>query len=214
MNLANDSYFLLENELKKVNSIIERLELEQDINTCNKYSYQNYLFDKNIDELISFSNYSKKKSKSKKTKSAFGHSTVKLNYNNKIIEKVSDKNKKLTKNEKKISKKIGKRGKIKKKTSNENENDNKYFINNGLINDTNSNLEDITYSEIDRKIGPKEPVYCFCNYVSYGNMIKCDNPKCKKEWFHFHCVGLRNLPKGKWFCSEKCANQYKNLNKK
>ncbi len=25
----------------------------------------------------------------------------------------------------------------------------KYFINNSLINDTNSNLEDITYSEID-----------------------------------------------------------------
>ena len=48
MNLANDSYFLLENELKKVNSIIERLELEQDINKANKYSYQNYLFDKKI----------------------------------------------------------------------------------------------------------------------------------------------------------------------
>lgn len=203
MNLANDSYFLLENELKKVNSIIERLELEQDINKANKYSYQNYLFDKNIDELISFSNYSKKKSKSKKTKSAFGHSTVKLNYNNKIIEKVLDKNKKIIK---KGKKKIGKKGKIKK--------NNEFFINNNLINETNSNLEDITYTEIDRKIGPKEPIYCFCNYVSYGNMIKCDNPKCKREWFHFHCVGLRNLPKGKWFCSEKCANQYKNLNKK
>ena len=203
MNLANDSYFLLENELKKVNSIIERLELEQDINKANKYSYQNYLFDKNIDELISFSNYSKKKSKSKKTKSAFGHSKVKLNYNKKIIEKVLDKNKKIIK---KGKKKIGKRGKIKK--------NNEFFINNNLINETNSNLEDITYTEIDRKIGPKEPIYCFCNYVSYGNMIKCDNPKCKREWFHFHCVGLRNLPKGKWFCSEKCANQYKNLNKK
>jgi len=68
MNLANDSYFLLENELKKVNSIIERLELEQDINKANKYSYQNYLFDKNIDELISFSNYSKKNQKAKKQK--------------------------------------------------------------------------------------------------------------------------------------------------
>jgi hypothetical protein len=210
MNLANDSYFLLENELKKVNSIIERLELEQDINKANKYSYQNYLFDKNVDELLSFSNYSKKKSKSKKTKSAFGHSTVKLNYNNKIIEKVLDKNKKIIKNGKK-NKKIGKRGKIRK-----NLNENKFFINNNnnLINEANSNLEDITYTEIDRKIGPKEPIYCFCNYVSYGNMIKCDNPKCKREWFHFHCVGLRNLPKGKWFCSEKCANQYKNLNKK
>ena len=74
----------------------------------------------------------------------------------------------------------------------------------------NSSFEDITYKEIDGKIGPKEPIYCFCNYVSYGNMIKCDNPKCEKEWFHFHCVGLRNLPKGKWFCSEKCASEYKN----
>ena len=48
---------------------------------------------------------------------------------------------------KKKLKKIGKRGKI--KTLNKNENDNKHFINNSLINDTNSNLEDITYSEID-----------------------------------------------------------------
>ena len=163
------------------------------------------MIDENFDEYINFNNFinSKKKSKSKKTKSAFGHSTVKLNYNNKIIEKVLDKNKKIIK---KGKKKIGKRGKIKK--------NNEFFINNNLINETNSNLEDITYTEIDRKIGPKEPIYCFCNYVSYGNMIKCDNPKCKREWFHFHCVGLRNLPKGKWFCSEKCANQYKNLNKK
>ena len=68
--------------------------------------------------------------------------------------------------------------------------------------------EDVTYKELDGKIGPKEPVYCFCNYISYGNMIKCDNPNCKKEWFHFHCVGLKNQPKGKWFCSEKCAKEY------
>ena len=46
-------------------------------------------------------------------------------------------------------------------------------------------------------------------------MIKCDNPSCKGEWFHFHCVGLRNQPKGKWFCSEKCVKEYmKNNNSK
>lgn len=39
------------------------------------------------------------------------------------------------------------------------------------------NLEDITYKETDGKLDPKEPIYCFCNYVSYGNMVKCDNPK-------------------------------------
>ncbi len=40
----------------------------------------------------------------------------------------------------------------------------------------NNNLEDITYKEIDGKIGLREPIYCFCNYVSYGDMVKCDNP--------------------------------------
>ena len=100
---------------------------------------------------------------------------------------------------------LGKRGKIIKTTLiTENLNDQ----------NSNSSLEDITYREIDGKIGPQEPIYCFCNYVSYGNMIKCDNPKCKKEWFHFHCVGLRTLPKGKWFCSEKCANEYKKITNK
>jgi hypothetical protein len=41
----------------------------------------------------------------------------------------------------------------------------------------NNNLEDITYKEIDGKLDPKEPIYCFCNYISYGDMVKCDNPK-------------------------------------
>jgi hypothetical protein len=41
----------------------------------------------------------------------------------------------------------------------------------------NNNFEDITYKEIDGKIGLREPIYCFCNYVSYGDMVKCDNPK-------------------------------------
>jgi hypothetical protein len=38
-----------------------------------------------------------------------------------------------------------------------------------------SNLEDITYAEIDGKLDPNEPLFCFCNYVSYGNMVRCDN---------------------------------------
>lgn len=40
----------------------------------------------------------------------------------------------------------------------------------------NSNhYEDVTYAEIDGRIDPNEQLYCFCNYISYGNMIKCDN---------------------------------------
>ncbi|KAI0670688.1 hypothetical protein C8Q78DRAFT_975056 [Trametes maxima] len=51
---------------------------------------------------------------------------------------------------------------------------------------------------------PNEPRYCFCNQVSFGDMIACDNPTCVREWFHIGCVGLTKIPKGKWFCRE-CA---------
>ena len=46
--------------------------------------------------------------------------------------------------------------------------------------------------------------YCFCNEMSYGDMIACDNPTCRREWFHYPCVGIVTPPKGKWFCAE-CA---------
>lgn len=46
----------------------------------------------------------------------------------------------------------------------------------------------------------REPTYCFCNNVSYGDMIACDNKGCPYEWFHFPCVGLMQKPEGKWFC--------------
>ncbi|KAF3457509.1 hypothetical protein FNV43_RR02167 [Rhamnella rubrinervis] len=61
-----------------------------------------------------------------------------------------------------------------------------------------------TSMDLDLPVDPNEPTYCFCNNVSYGEMVACDNPNCKIEWFHFGCVGLREQPKGKWYCSE-CA---------
>ena len=27
-------------------------------------------------------------------------------------------------------------------------------------------------------------LYCFCQRVSFGEMIGCDNEDCKYEWFH------------------------------
>ncbi|KAK8962364.1 PHD finger protein ING1 [Platanthera guangdongensis] len=31
-------------------------------------------------------------------------------------------------------------------------------------------------------------------------MVACDNLDFKNEWFHFGCIGLKEQPKGKWFC--------------
>ena len=53
------------------------------------------------------------------------------------------------------------------------------------------------------KGGPgSEPTYCFCNNVSYGDMIACDNEACMYEWFHFSCVGITRKPNpGElWYC--------------
>lgn len=188
MAIANESYFLLEDELKNINTKIDRLEVEQDASKINEFSFQNYALLKQIDEYVEFSNYLglKKKSKNKKAKK-----TLK-NVDMRLIQEIKGGKKKKNQN------KIGKRGKISK-----------------VLKDpptcpklNENNLMDITYQEIDRKAGDNEQTYCFCNYISYGNMVKCDNPKCPIEWFHFHCVGLRNLPKGKWFCSSKCQNEY------
>ncbi|OBZ79233.1 putative vacuolar protein sorting-associated protein TDA6 [Grifola frondosa] len=38
--------------------------------------------------------------------------------------------------------------------------------------------------------------YCFCNGVSYGAMIGCDDENCEREWFHLPCVGLATPPIG------------------
>ncbi|XP_026387842.1 PHD finger protein ING1-like isoform X3 [Papaver somniferum] len=62
--------------------------------------------------------------------------------------------------------------------------------------------------DLDLPVDPNEPTYCFCNQVSFGEMVACDNPDCKIEWFHFGCVGLREHPRGKWYCSD-CAGLQK-----
>ncbi|CAL2033665.1 unnamed protein product [Caenorhabditis brenneri] len=42
--------------------------------------------------------------------------------------------------------------------------------------------------------------WCFCDDVSHGQMIRCDNRDCTLRWFHFPCIGITEAPKGKWIC--------------
>ncbi|GAA5837308.1 hypothetical protein JCM9279_005648 [Rhodotorula babjevae] len=44
--------------------------------------------------------------------------------------------------------------------------------------------------------------YCFCQRPSFGEMIGCDAPDCKIEWFHLNCIGLKESPEGSWYCSQ------------
>lgn len=65
-----------------------------------------------------------------------------------------------------------------------------------------------TSIDLDLPVDPNEPTYCVCKQVSYGEMVACDNPNCKIEWFHFGCVGLKEQPRGKWYCSD-CSGMQK-----
>lgn len=49
-----------------------------------------------------------------------------------------------------------------------------------------------------------ERLYCHCRcpYDEVSEMIACDNPNCRVEWFHFDCVGITVAPKGNWYCPD------------
>jgi len=44
--------------------------------------------------------------------------------------------------------------------------------------------------------------YCYCNGVSFGEMVACDRDNCEREWFHLECAELAAPPKGKWYCRD------------
>ena len=59
-----------------------------------------------------------------------------------------------------------------------------------------------------------DKLYCVCQcpHDDVSEMIGCDAPDCRLEWFHFECVGILVPPKGQWFCPE-CRDRYKIKNK-
>ncbi|EAW10601.1 putative PHD finger domain protein (Ing1) [Aspergillus clavatus NRRL 1] len=59
-----------------------------------------------------------------------------------------------------------------------------------------------------------EPRYCYCNEISFGEMVACDNDACPREWFHLSCVGLTKPPgkNVKWYCNECKENMRRSRN--
>lgn len=72
--------------------------------------------------------------------------------------------------------------------------------------DANGSVRGDEEGEVDAD----EPLYCYCNGVSYGEMVACDADDCEREWFHLDCVGLRAAPPSnmKWYC-DHCKDRMK-----
>ncbi|KAG1752458.1 uncharacterized protein EDB91DRAFT_1243224 [Suillus paluster] len=58
----------------------------------------------------------------------------------------------------------------------------------------------------DGEDGEDKELYCFCQKLSYGEMIACDNPDCPYQWFHLPCVNLKQPLPESWFC-EDCSRK-------
>ena len=44
--------------------------------------------------------------------------------------------------------------------------------------------------------------WCYCRREEAGQMLTCQSDMCKINRFHMLCLGLKNVPKRKWFCPE------------
>jgi len=71
---------------------------------------------------------------------------------------------------------------------------------------TSNGVDDTGHDEDDDEAengGDDDERYCYCDGVSYGEMVACDNKDCPREWFHLDCIGLKSVPKSaKWYCDE------------
>ena len=67
--------------------------------------------------------------------------------------------------------------------------------------DLPADLEEPTYAGTGEG-ADKETLYCFCQRVSFGEMIGCDAEDCKLEWFHIGCVGVSKPLPNTWYCDD------------
>lgn len=65
-------------------------------------------------------------------------------------------------------------------------------------------LDEMSDVNMDGDGADEDERYCYCDDISYGEMVACDNKNCMREWFHLRCVGLEKAPgkNTKWFCDE------------
>lgn len=44
--------------------------------------------------------------------------------------------------------------------------------------------------------------WCYCQGEEEGTMIYCEGESCLIKWFHVSCMGIKRIPKNKWYCPD------------
>ena len=63
---------------------------------------------------------------------------------------------------------------------------------------TDNDMDNATVSTVT----DNQKLYCYCQGPEEGSMVGYDNSDCKYEWFHFSCLKLSTVPKGKRYCPD------------
>lgn len=94
-------------------------------------------------------------------------------------------------------------------------NDNNNKNNDGLSNSASKAAAEVGNTAPANGEDADNRLYCFCQQVSFREMIGCDNDDCKYEWFHWGCVGITAPPKDDeiWYCPD-CAPKMEKRKKK
>uniref|UniRef100_A0A914P0I0 PHD-type domain-containing protein n=1 Tax=Panagrolaimus davidi TaxID=227884 RepID=A0A914P0I0_9BILA len=75
--------------------------------------------------------------------------------------------------------------------------------------------EDLAAAKYNEEIEKQEKAalvdfeYCTCKKQLGGDMVGCDRDNCDIGWYHPECVGLTEIPKGKWVCPNCKAKKKK-----
>ena len=59
-------------------------------------------------------------------------------------------------------------------------------------------ISDLLQSRQQEQEDDPDKPWCYYSEPGYGEMVCCDNKACTIHWFHYHCLHLKNAPKGKW----------------
>ncbi|KAH9855072.1 hypothetical protein C2E23DRAFT_867148 [Lenzites betulinus] len=72
----------------------------------------------------------------------------------------------------------------------------------GLDEDDGEGDEEMEEAAEDGADAEDQELYCYCQKLSYGEMIACDNDGCRYQWFHLSCVNLKPPLPENWYCEE------------
>ena len=59
----------------------------------------------------------------------------------------------------------------------------------------------ITRKNCPNEVHDNNKFYCSCKRPSFPLMTACDGKKCHIEWYHYSCVKISRVPRGKWYCN-------------